>query len=135
MPHLSFEYSQGGLRNHADLDALAVTMRDALIATGHCPPVGGIRVRGFRADVNAIGDGAAEYHFLDMILRLGGAGRDNATRGGEIADQLYAAVEAALRPQVKDIPFILSLEVQEIDNRFSRKSWSTIHAAIAEAQT
>jgi 5-carboxymethyl-2-hydroxymuconate isomerase len=131
MPHLSFEYSQG-LRNHADLDALAVTMRDALIATGKCP-VGGIRVRGFRADVNAVGDGQAEYHFLDMILRLG-QGRDNATRG-EIADQLYAAVEAALRPQVKDIPFILSLEVQEIDSQFSRKSWSTIHAAIAEAKT
>lgn len=131
MPHLSFEYS-AGLRNHADLDALAVTMRNALIATGQCP-VGGIRVRGFRADVNAIGDGAAEYHFLDMILRLG-QGRDDLTRG-DIADQLYSAVEAALRPQVKDIPFILSLEVQEIDSRFSRKSWSTIHAAIAEGKT
>lgn len=128
MPHLSFEYSQG-LHIHADLDALAVTMRDALISTGYCP-VGGIRVRGFRADVNAVGDGAAEYHFLDMVLRLG-QGRDNATRSN-IADKLYESVEAALRPQVKDIPFILSLEVQEIDTRFSRKSWSTIHAAIAE---
>lgn len=131
MPHLSFEYSTG-LRNHADLDALAVTMRDALIATGKCP-LGGIRVRGFRADVSAIADGAQEYHFLDMILRLG-QGRDDQTRG-EIADQLYAAVEAALRPQLKDMPFILSLEVQEIDSRFSRKGWSTIHAAIAEAKT
>ncbi|MCI2397840.1 5-carboxymethyl-2-hydroxymuconate Delta-isomerase [Aliiroseovarius subalbicans] len=128
MPHLSFEYS-AGLRNHADLDALAVTMRDALISTGECA-VGGIRVRGYRADVNAVGDGSGEYHFLDMVLRLG-QGRDEATRSA-IADQLYANVEAALRPQLGDMPFILSLEVQEIQSRFSRKSWSTIHAAIAK---
>ncbi len=129
MPHLSFEYS-AGLRNHADLDALAVTMRDALIATGKCP-VGGIRVRGYRADVNAVGDGSGAYHFLDMILRLG-QGRDDASRE-TIADQLYQAVEASLRPQLGDIPFNLSLEVQEIDSQFSRKSWSTIHAAIEKA--
>ena len=129
MPHLSFEYS-AGLRNHADLDALAVTMRDALIATGKCP-VGGIRVRGYRADVNAVGDGSGAYHFLDMILRLG-QGRDDASRE-TIADQLYQAVETSLRPQLGDIPFNLSLEVQEIDSQFSRKSWSTIHAAIEKA--
>jgi len=129
MPHLSFEYS-AGLRNYADLDALAVTMRDALIATGKCP-VGGIRVRGYRADVNAVGDGSGAYHFLDMILRLG-QGRDDASRE-TIADQLYQAVEASLRPQLGDIPFNLSLEVQEIDSQFSRKSWSTIHAAIEKA--
>lgn len=128
MPHLSFEYSNG-LGQQADLPALAETMRHALVATGQCP-VGGIRVRGFEATIDAIGDGAGGYHFLDMILRLG-QGRDEATRDA-IAGQLYAAVETALRPQMGDTPFILSLEVQEIETRFSRKSWSTIHAAIRE---
>lgn len=128
MPHLSFEFSNG-LGQHADLSALAETMRTALVATGKCP-TGGIRVRGFEADIDAIGDGAGGYHFLDMILRLG-QGRDEATREA-IADTLYSAVEDALRPQMGDTPFILSLEVQEIETRFSRKGWSTIHAAIRE---
>jgi len=128
MPHLRFEYSRG-LEDLADLDRLAEILRNALVATGQCP-LGGIRVRGFRAGHQAIADGAEPYHFLDMVLRLG-EGRDAATRAG-IADTLYAAVETALRPQVGDVPFILSLEVVEIDSRFSRKSWSTIHAAIKD---
>lgn len=126
MPHLRFEYSQG-LEDLADLDGLAVALRTALVETGHCP-LGGIRVRGFRADHQAIADGAGIYHFLDMVLRLG-AGRSDDIRA-TIADQLYAAAEAALRPQVGDVAFILSLEVVEIDSHTSRKSWSTIHAAI-----
>jgi len=125
MPHLHFEYS-AGLETLADLDGFAACLRDALLETG-AAPLGGIRVRGFRADHQAIADGGAG-HFLDMELRLG-QGRDVATRGA-IADALYTAGEAYLRPALGNIPFILSLEVREIDARFSRKSWSTIHAAI-----
>ena len=127
MPHLSFEYSRG-LGDLTDLDAFASTCRDALAATGTCPP-GGIRVRGFEAGVQAIADGG-NYHFCDMVLRLG-QGRDGATRG-RIADDLYAAAEAFLKPDLGCVPFVLSLEVQEIQSAFSRKSWSTIHAALWE---
>lgn len=126
MPHLRFDYSQG-LEQLADLDRLADVLRDALAATGQMP-LGGIRVRGFRADHQAIADGAATYHFLDMVLRIG-QGRDVATRAA-VADTLYAAAEAELRPALGDQPFILSLEMREIDARFARKNWSTIHAAI-----
>ncbi len=129
MPHLRFEYSEG-LEQIADLDGLAGVLRDALMGTG-AAPLGGIRVRGFRADHQAIADGGA-YHFLDMELRLG-QGRDETTRAA-IADMLYTAAEAHLRPALGEIPFILSLEVREIDSRFSRKSWSTIHAAIRESR-
>ena len=129
MPHLRFEYSQG-LEARADLDRLAGVLRDALVATGKCP-LGGIRVRGFRADHQAIADGG-DYHFLDMVLRLG-QGRDAEVRQA-IADTLYAAAEAELRPQIGDLPFILSLEVQEIDGRFSRKNWSTIRAALGPSK-
>ncbi|HFQ15193.1 MAG TPA: 5-carboxymethyl-2-hydroxymuconate isomerase [Rhodobacteraceae bacterium] len=126
MPHLRFEYS-AGLETLADLDALAEVLRDALVATGHAP-LGGIRVRGFRADHQAVADGG-EYHFLDMELRLG-QGRDAPTRGA-IADALYAAAEGFLRPALGAVPFILSLELRQIDAEFSRKSWSTIHGALA----
>lgn len=127
MPHLSFEYSRG-LGELADLDYFAACCRDALVATGVCP-LGGIRVRGFEAQVQAVADGGP-YQFCDMILRLG-QGRDEDTRA-RVADELYAAAKAFLRPVLGDVPFILSLEVKEIDNRFSRKSWSTIHAALKE---
>lgn len=127
MPHLSFEYSRG-LGDLTDLEAFAAVCRDALVATGACP-LGGIRVRGFEAGVQAVADGG-DYHFCDVVLRLG-QGRDAATRA-RIADALYAAAEAALRPGLGDRPFILSLEVQEIQSEFSRKSWSTIHTALGE---
>jgi len=127
MPHLSFEYSRG-LGDLTDLDAFASRCRDALAATGACP-LGGIRVRGFEAGVQAVADGG-DYHFCDMVLRLG-QGRDAATRS-RIADALYAAAEAGLRPDLGDVPFILSLEVQDIQAEFSRKSWSTIHTALEE---
>ncbi|HGG05337.1 MAG TPA: 5-carboxymethyl-2-hydroxymuconate Delta-isomerase [Aliiroseovarius sp.] len=126
MPHLSFEYSPG-LENLCDLNAFASACRDALVATGACKP-GGIRVRGFRADICVVADGKVGGHFLDMVLRLG-EGRDDATRAA-IADSLYSAAETTLRPALNDMPFILSLEVQDIQAMFSRKSWSTIHAAL-----
>ena len=128
MPHLSFEHSRG-LGELTDLDAFAAACRDALVATGACP-LGGIRVRGFEAGCQAVADGAGDYHFCDMVLRLG-PGRDAATRGA-IADALYAAAEDALRPDLGDTPCILSLEVQEIAAAYARKSWSTIHAAVKE---
>lgn len=131
MPHLSFEYSRN-LNDLADMNGFAAACRDGLLATGACP-IGGLRVRGFAADVQAIADasgGGDDYYFCDMILRLG-EGRDAATRA-HVADALYAAAEAYLRPALGDVPFILSLEVQEIESAFSRKNWSTIHAAIAK---
>ena len=128
MPHLSFDYSRG-LGALTDMQAFAAACRDALVATGACP-LGGIRVRGHEARVQAVADGSEGYHFCDMVLRLG-QGRDAATRS-RVADALYAAAEAALRPDLAGTPFILSLEVQEIAPEFARKSWSTIHAALAE---
>lgn len=128
MPHLSFEYSQG-LGALVDMAGFAEACRQALVLTGVCP-VGGLRVRGFEADVQAIGDGAGGQHFCDMILRLG-QGRDPVTRA-RIADELYFAAENFLRPALAETPFILSLEVVEIEGEFARKSWSTIHAAIAK---
>lgn len=124
MPHLSFEYSRG-LGRMADLDAFADGMRDAMLASGVFP-LGGIRVRGFEADVQAIADGD-DYHFLDMIVRMG-AGRSDDTKV-EVADALYDAARALLEPQVTT-PFMLSLEIVEIDPTLSRKAWNTVHAAL-----
>lgn len=124
MPHLRFEYSKG-LARIADLTGFAAIMRDTMLATGVFP-LGGIRVRGFQADVCALADGG-DYHFLDMVLRMG-AGRDAATHE-KVADMLYDAARALLEPQITT-PFMLSFELCEIDPARSRKSWNTVHAAL-----
>jgi len=88
-------------------------------------------LRGLRevADLNVFAADGGDYHFYDRILRPG-QGRDEDTRA-QVADELGAAA-ACLRLALGQTPFILSLDVQETDSRFSRKSWSPIHAALSE---
>lgn len=127
MPHLRFEYSPG-LEDIADLPGFAQAMRAAMAESGVFQP-GGIRVRGFRADVAAVADGGADRHFLDIQLRMG-AGRGSETRA-QVADALYAEAVAVLEPALAGWPFALSLEVIEIDPGTSRKSWNTLHDAVS----
>lgn len=77
MPHLRFDHSPG-LGQIVDLPGFAEHMRAAMVATGLFP-LGGIRVRGHAAGVQAVADGAPHWHWLDMELRLG-AGRSEADR-------------------------------------------------------
>jgi 5-carboxymethyl-2-hydroxymuconate isomerase len=127
MPHLRFEYSPG-LGSIVDLGGFAAAMRDAMVATGVFP-LGGIRVRGFEADVSEIADGRDGLHFLDIVVRMG-EGRPAEVRAN-LADTLYAAARTVLEPQTGPVPFALSLEVAELSSAFSRKAWNTIHAATA----
>ncbi len=122
MPHLSFEYS-AGVGDRVNLHDFATCLRDAMAATGIFP-LGGIRVRGFCADVAVIADGGA-HDFIDISVRLG-AGRDLATRQRG-AEAIYAAAEAFLRPRIGATPFALSLEMREIDPDLSIKRYNTIH--------
>lgn len=122
MPHLSFEYS-AGLEERADMPAFAARLRDAMVETGLFP-IGGIRVRGFRADVAVMADGG-DYEFVDIAVRMG-AGRDWAAKEAA-AETIYAAAEAMLKPLLGTTPFALSLEVREIDPDLSIKRMNTIH--------
>lgn len=126
MPHLRFDHSPD-LGRIVDLPGFAEHMRAAMVATGLFP-LGGIRVRGHAAGVQAVADGAPHWHWLDMDLRLG-AGRSEADRT-RATEALYAAARACLEPQVAGHPFALSLELREIDPRFSAKGWNTIHSAL-----
>lgn len=123
MPHLSFEYS-AGVETKVNLPAFAAAMRDAMVDTGVFP-LGGVRVRGFRADVAVIADGG-DHDFIDMSLRIG-EGRDLATRQ-RAAEAVYAAAETYLKPLIGGAPFALSLELREINAALSIKRFNTIHA-------
>ncbi|MGB0927378.1 MAG: 5-carboxymethyl-2-hydroxymuconate isomerase [Pikeienuella sp.] len=121
MPHLSFEYS-AGLEAKVDLNAFADAMRDAIMATGEFP-LGGTRVRGYRADVCVLADGG-EHDFLDIIFRIG-SGRTDETKK-TVVEALYAAAEEFLRPSLGESSFALSFELLEMNAAFSVKRFNTV---------
>ena len=128
MAHLGFEYS-ASLGEAADMQAFCTHMRDAMLGTGVFP-LGGIRVRGTRVDVCTVASGDETFAFLDLVLRMG-AGRDEATRE-TVCDTLYDAAEAWLRAHLQIEGMALSLEVLEIDPRFSRKRYNTLHKLLGQ---
>lgn len=126
MPHLRFDHSPG-LGDLVDLQGFAEHMRAAMVETGLFP-LGGIRVRGHAAEVQATADGSDRWHWLDMELRIG-QGRSEADRI-RATESLYAAGRAFLEPRLGTQPFALSLELREIDPRFSAKGWNSIHQTL-----
>ena len=131
MAHLSFQYSKG-LSKHLDLGFFCDLMRDTMVKTTYFP-VGGIRVRGFVADVISIADGKSNHQFIDMILRMG-EGRSVDIRK-DITEALYSTAEDFLKKNNVSNPIALSLEVLEINNEFSIKRYNTVHAAISNKQS
>ena len=129
MAHLSFEYS-ANLEADLDLKAYCDHLRDAMRDSGVFP-LGGIRVRGTRVDVGTVASGEDAIGFIDMTLRMG-MGRDEDARAS-VTEAVYAAAEAWLKPQIGNRPFALSLEVMEIEARFSEKRFNTIHKFLTES--
>lgn len=123
MAHLSFEFS-ANLEADLNLQQFCSHMRDVMHASGVFP-LGGIRVRGTRVDVCAVASGEAELSFIDMTLRMG-MGRDEEVRVA-VTETIYAGAEDWLKPKIDSRPFALSLEILEIDKRFSQKRFNTIH--------
>lgn len=109
MPHLSFEYS-APLEARADLLGFAAVLRDAMVETGVFP-LAGTRVRGHRADISVTADGGA-HDFLHMTLKMG-VGRDDTVKA-EVAEAIYAAAEAWMKPRLEGASVAVSLEVVEL---------------------
>lgn len=125
MAHLSIEYS-ANLETAVDMAAFCEVARAAMVATGTFP-MAGIRVRAFRADHVAIGDGSPEMAFADMVLRMG-PGRDDAAKAAAI-EAVYGALERWLEGRL-DMPFALSLELLELNYPFAEKRLNTIRPAL-----
>lgn len=123
MAHLSFEFS-ANLEADLDLQGFCDHMRDVMHESGVFP-LGGIRVRGTRVDVCAVASGEAELAFIDMTLRMG-MGREDDVRVA-VTEAIYAGAEDWLKPRVGKRPFALSLEILEINSRFSQKRFNSIH--------
>jgi 5-carboxymethyl-2-hydroxymuconate isomerase len=129
MPHFTIEYS-ANLDGRVDMGAVVEFVRKAAVETGIFP-LGGIRVRAVRCEHYAIADGAANFGFLDMVLRLG-EGRDLATRK-RAGEHIFKALSAYLDPVFADSKFALSFDMQINDKETSWKR-NNIHEALkAEA--
>ena len=85
-------------------------------------PPAGIRVRAFAANHVVIADGDPGHSFIDITIRLG-AGRDAAAKT-RATDAVFDAARAFTADVMASVPFMLSLELREIDADYSRKASS-----------
>ena len=125
MPHFTIEYS-ANLDGSVDMAAVVELVRRAAVETGIFP-LGGIRVRAVRCEHYAIADGAANFGFLDMVLRLG-EGRDLATRK-KAGEHIFKVLSAYLDPIFANSKFALSFDMQINDKETSWKR-NNIHEAL-----
>lgn len=115
MPHLIVEYS-GNVADHHDIDALLGALQDAVLGL-EVAPVGGVRIRGIRADEYRIADSSNENHaYIAMVARLG-PGRDDATKA-RLIETLLDAGEANIATTESPLIIAWSCEVQEIDANY-----------------
>jgi 5-carboxymethyl-2-hydroxymuconate isomerase len=120
VPHFHIDYSRN-LEARLDLPGFLVALRDAALATGVFP-LAGIRLRAVAVDHVIIADGDPGHGFVDVTIRVG-AGRDTATKTRAL-EAIFSAGEAFCQPLMDSSPFMLSMELREIDAEMSRKSSS-----------
>jgi 5-carboxymethyl-2-hydroxymuconate isomerase len=117
MPHITLEYSPN-LDAALDMPALCVALRDAAAATGIFPPAG-IRVRAIACTHYVIADGDPKHGFIDISVRLR-AGRPDAAKTAATETLFNAACDFTAAHMAAH-PFMLSLELRDIDAGLSRK--------------
>jgi 5-carboxymethyl-2-hydroxymuconate isomerase len=120
MPHITLEYSPN-LEGALDMRALCVALKDAAAATGIFPPAG-IRVRAIACTHVVVADGDPLHGFIDISLRLR-AGRGAADKA-RATDAVFEAARSYTAAHMAAHPFMLSLELRDIDADLSRKASS-----------
>jgi 5-carboxymethyl-2-hydroxymuconate isomerase len=111
LPHLVVEYS-ANLEDAFDLDALLDRLHAAAIASGMFP-LGGIRIRAYRARDYRIADCALDNAFVH-VTAIVGSGR-TLERREAVSKQLFAAICDELGPLQADSPLAISFNMREFD--------------------
>ena len=117
MPHLRLEYS-AGLEARVDLSTVCNKLSDTLKETGIFP-LGGIRVRAFRACNFSIADKHEMNTFCDMVFRIG-QGRSRQDRI-DVGEALMEEAKKIFDELLEEKYFALSLEIIEIEKSYSWK--------------
>jgi 5-carboxymethyl-2-hydroxymuconate isomerase len=120
MPHLMIDYSPN-LEARLDVAGLCRILRDAAVETGVFP-LAGIRVRATACSHVVIADGQPDHAFLDLSVRLR-AGR-TAEAKVQATAHIFAAAEAFCAEVLASSPFLLSMEMRDIDPELSPKTSS-----------
>jgi 5-carboxymethyl-2-hydroxymuconate isomerase len=129
MPHAIIEYS-ANLEGQLDFGSFLTALRDSALATGVFP-IGGVRVRAYRADHYVIADGHPDNAFVHIMLRVG-HGRDLDTRK-RACEAIFATACEQLADLYKRIPLGISLEMQEVDQVLTFKQ-NNLHEYVKRRQ-
>jgi len=117
VPHLIVEYS-ANLEKNLDLDGLLDRLYEAAIETGMFP-LGGIRIRAYRAERYRIADCEPDNAFVH-VTALVGSGRP-LDRREQVSKRLFDVLCAALEPVSATSPLAISFNMREFDPVLSLK--------------
>ena len=128
MPHLVVLYS-GNLDTETDMTALCRRLADAMLTLRdehgqQVFPTGGVRVFAYPASHYALADGARDYAFVYLNLRMG-RGRTEAVKKNA-GETVLAAAKAHFEPLFASRYIGLTLQIDEGQEVFDAKH-STIH--------
>ena len=129
MAHVIVEYT-ANIRAQADIAGLLRTINDALIAQPGVFPIGGIRSRAVELSEYRMADGAADYAFVHIMLKMG-AGRDAATKT-RVGDELFEAIKAHFAELYSHRLLALSMEICELDEGGTYKQ-NNVHVRFKKA--
>ena len=129
MAHVIVEYT-ANLRAEADIPQLLARLHASLIAQQGVFPLGGIRSRAIALEDYRMADGAADYAFVHVTLKIGG-GRPAEVRK-RACDALFEAVKAHFADLYARRLLALSMEVHEFDEGGSYKH-NNVHAYLKRA--
>jgi 5-carboxymethyl-2-hydroxymuconate isomerase len=109
LPHLIVEYS-ANVEDLIALDEMLDKLHSCALTTGVFP-LGGLRVRAYRADAYRVADKAPDNGFVHVTAMIGhGRPLDVQQRAGE---QLFAVLAEHLEPLYAKSPLAISLNIQE----------------------
>jgi 5-carboxymethyl-2-hydroxymuconate isomerase len=111
VPHLVVEYS-ANMESALDLDALLDRLHATAVATGMFP-LGGIRIRAYRAERYRIADCAPDNAFVHVTATVG-SGR-SLERREAASQELFAALCAELEDLAARGPLAISFTMREFD--------------------
>lgn len=111
MPHLVVEYS-ANLEASLDLDGLLDRLHATAIETGMFP-LGGIRIRAYRAEAYRIADLHPDNAFVHVTATVG-SGRP-LDRREAVSRQLFATLCETLEPLSATSPIAISFNMREFD--------------------
>jgi len=114
MPHVICEYS-ANLDDKVRIDALLKVLHDAMMRTG-VVDLGGLRTRADRRDRYVISNADPENGFVNVTIRVA-KGRTVEARK-LIVETVFADAKKHLKGLFDTSPFVLSVELQEIEPDF-----------------